>query len=106
MGGSDRSTVLCVFMCLCVCVFVFVEADKQIWIHCPAPSLCLVYIDGGGPHRISVSCVGVCGNSVIIDPATDVKPQRRFNCRPDSNNMLQPVSSMSKTTELLNTTLK
>lgn len=42
MGGSDRSMVLCVFMC--VCVFVFVEADrhKHIWIHCPAPSLCLV----------------------------------------------------------------
>lgn len=23
---------------------------------------------GGGPHRISVSCVGVCGSAVIIDP--------------------------------------
>lgn len=45
MGGSDRSMVLCVFMCVCVCVFVFVEADrhKHIWIHCPALSLCLVY---------------------------------------------------------------
>lgn len=28
-----------------VCIFVFVEANrhKHIWVHCPAPSLCLVY---------------------------------------------------------------
>lgn len=84
------------------------EADrhKHIRMHCPVPSLCLVYIDRGGPHKISVSCVGVCGRAVIIDRATDVKPQRLFNCRPDLNNMLEPVSSMSKTTELLNTSRK
>lgn len=54
----------------------------------------------------SVSCVGICGNTVIIDPTADVKPQRLFNCRPDSNSMLEPFLSMSKTAELLNTSLK
>lgn len=77
MGGSRRGMVLCVLMCVCA-PFASVEADrhKHDGAHCPAPSLCLA-CGLRGPHRISVSCVGVCGSAVIIDP---VKRRRAPAC--------------------------